>query len=107
MISLLRKDLERYVGNMKPNIKTIFYLLFAQEVWAVTIYRFGSWVHHHCKIPVVRLLLKLIAFLLFKMNETILGITIPFSVEIGEGFYIGHFGRIIINTKVKLEKIAR
>ena len=31
-------------------------------------------------------------------------IQIPFSTNIGEGFYIGHEGRIIINPKVKIGK---
>lgn len=29
-------------------------------------------------------------------------IQIPYKTQIGEGFYIGHFGRIIINDKAKL-----
>lgn len=32
------------------------------------------------------------------------GISIPFNTEIGFGFYIGHFGSIIVNPKVKIGK---
>lgn len=33
------------------------------------------------------------------------GIQIPISVEIGEGFYIGHFGGIIIHSEMKIGKM--
>lgn len=32
------------------------------------------------------------------------GISIPFSVDIGPGFYIGHFGGIFINSRCKIGK---
>jgi len=32
------------------------------------------------------------------------GFQIPVSTKIGEGFYIGHFGTIVINAKVKIGK---
>jgi len=33
-----------------------------------------------------------------------LGISIPFSTEIGSGFYIGHFGAIVVNGKSVIGK---
>jgi serine O-acetyltransferase len=33
-----------------------------------------------------------------------LGISIPHSTEIGSGFYIGHFGGIVINEKSVIGK---
>ena len=35
---------------------------------------------------------------LSKVSEILTGIQIPFSAQIGPGFYIGHFGNIIIGT---------
>ena len=32
------------------------------------------------------------------------GIQIPYTAQIGEGFYIGHFGTIVINPKAKIGK---
>lgn len=32
------------------------------------------------------------------------GFQIPFNTEIGEGFYIGHFGAIVINGRAKIGK---
>ena len=37
-----------------------------------------------------------------KVIEVVAGISIPFSAEIGAGFYIGHFGGIIISPKAKI-----
>lgn len=35
------------------------------------------------------------------------GYQIPFSTNIGEGFYIGHFGTIVINGKARIGKNCR
>ena len=90
----LRADLRRY-GSFTP------YLIFDQGIWAIIVFRFGSWVNA-LRIPVLRLLLKIIAFFLFKMIEIITGISIPASVKIGKGFYIGHFGGIIVHSDVQI-----
>ena len=86
----LSADLKRY-GKFTP------YLIFEQGIWAIMVFRFGSWVHA-LRIPVLRLFLKVIAFFLFKNMEMITGISVPASAKIGKGFYIGHFGGIIVHS---------
>jgi len=97
----LCEDIKRYIEG-KITLKKIFYLIFSQEIWAIIVYRFGYWVHHYCQIPLIREILKIAAFFAFKLTELITGISIPFSVKIGRGLYIGHFGRIIINGRAEI-----
>lgn len=95
MFSNLKFDLRRYISQ--PADKK--YLLFEQGLWALVVYRFGRWVRTF-NIPVVSFLLKVIAFLWFKSIEISTGISIPASAQIGKGFYIGHFGSIILHSDV-------
>ena len=74
-------------------------MIFEQGLWAVIVYRFGRWVR---TIPIVSHLLKIIAFLLFKLMEIVAGVSLPASAEIGKGFYVGHFGNIILHSDVKM-----
>ncbi len=81
--------------------KDICYLIFEQAIWALVVYRFGRWART-VRIPIISLVLKLIAFLLFKWIEIITGISLPASARIGKGFYIGHFGGIILHSDVRI-----
>ncbi len=61
-----------------------------------------------CKYLKYRKILKLF---LYPLAKGILrhytykyGIAIPFTASVGEGFYIGHFGGIIVNPKVSIGK---
>lgn len=97
MFENYRSDIARYRALEASRI----YLCFEQGLWAIGIYRFGRWVRT-TRIPVVSLLLKVIAFLFFKITEIITGISLPFSADIGKGFYIGHFGGVILHSDVKI-----
>lgn len=104
MISLMQKDINRYLSEGRMTWRTWFELISTQGVWAIVVYRFGRWVHCSLRIPVLRQFFKILAFLEFKIIEITTGISIPFSADIGEGFYIGHFGGIILNGNVKIGK---
>jgi serine O-acetyltransferase len=94
MFATLSADLRRF-GKFSP------YLIFEQGIWAILVFRFGSWVNTF-RVPVLRSFLKIIAFFLFKIIEMTTGISIPASVKIGKGFYIGHFGGIIVHSDVQI-----
>lgn len=102
MFPNLQEDIKKYIAGKKITLKKICYLLTIQGIWATIVYRFGYWVHHNFKMPLIRFFLKIIAFIAFKFTEIITGISIPFSVQIGKGFYIGHFGGIFINGQTKI-----
>lgn len=97
MCANFKFDLKRYQTLESKGI----YLFFEQGLWAIAVYRFGRWARD-VKIPVVSWFLKLLAFLLFKQMEIMTGISLPASVEIGKGLYVGHFGGIILHSAVKI-----
>ena len=103
MFTTLKTDLKRYKIS-ENGMVNFFDHLFRQEIWALFVYRFGSWIHFKVKIPLIRQILKIIAFVFYKFNEIITGVSIPYGVAIGPGLYIGHFGRIIIHHEVKIGK---
>lgn len=93
----LSADIKRYMPNSKD--KKNVYLIFDQGLWAVSVYRFGRWVRQ-IRFPLFRVLMKLVAFFLFKIIEVITGISIPASAQIGKGFCIVHFSGIILHSDI-------
>lgn len=96
MCTNLKADFARYKAK---SLKEKVYVFFEQGFWAVAIYRLGRWTAD-LKIPILGFILRFIAFLLFKMVEMTTGISVPSSAKIGKGFYIGHFGGIVLHSDV-------
>jgi serine O-acetyltransferase len=69
-------------------------------VQVVTTLRFGQWSMKQIKI--VRLISEPIYFVVNGVLKMMWGIEIPRQVQIGAGFYIGHFGGITISPEVKI-----
>lgn len=90
------QDIYKYKTYSK-NTNILVLILFTQGLWALFFYRFFNSVYRS-KIP--RLIKKIILIFyipLQKIMECLTGISLPYSASIGEGFYIGHFGNIIIH----------
>lgn len=81
-------DLARY-GMRRPFLKE-------QSIWAVWIYRWGRRVDRRPAGP-VRKLCTAIYWLLFRLVETMTGISLPKSARIGPGLRIWHFGGIFLH----------
>ncbi len=101
MFDNLKADIKRYTEIERKQfwMKNIFYLIFTQGIWAIIVFRFGSWCNR-LRIPILSQLLRLIYFFMFKFVEITAGISISAEANIGKGFYIGHFGQIFINSDV-------
>ena len=97
MFDNFKADVQRY-RNLESKV---VYLFFEQGLWAIAIYRLGRWVRT-IKIPVLGFILRFFTFLLFKSMEITTGISLPASAQIGKGFYVGHFGGIILHSDVKI-----
>ncbi len=67
-----------------------------QSVWAIWVYRFGRRVDLQAAGYKKKILTK-IYWLLFRVVETITGISLPKSAVIGPGLRIWHFGGIFIH----------
>ncbi|MDD5259284.1 MAG: serine O-acetyltransferase [bacterium] len=105
MFTNWRCDLKRYTATQGRGLKKYFYLLFTQGIWAITVYRFGSW-SGKVRIPLIGQLLRLVYFFLFKLIEITAGISIDSNAKIGRGFYIGHFGQIFIYAAAEIGENA-
>jgi len=75
-------------------------VLLTQGIWALVVYRAGSWcVRNTHKIGVMSKILLPLLTICQKGVEITTGIDIPFTARIGRGLYIGHFGQIILSTR--------
>jgi serine O-acetyltransferase len=68
-------------------------------VWAVVEYRLRQWVAGRPRAQ--RLALKPLTVLTRKLVEAVTGISIHASAQIGPGFYVGHFGSVIVGGGVR------
>jgi serine O-acetyltransferase len=68
-----------------------------QSIWAISVYRFGRRVLRRPPGLIRNLQLKFY-WLLFRLVETITGISLPLGAQIGPGLRIYHFGNIFINS---------
>ncbi len=82
------EDLKRYPP--RPFLKE-------QSIWAIKLYRWGRTIdvqeHSLCK----RIKLQ-VYWLLFRLIETITGVSLPKAASIGPGLRVWHFGNIFINS---------
>ena len=87
---VFEKDLYRYYGDKGESFKSK--MLRPLEIQFLCVFRKLQ----ACKNPIARFFLKSKYRRLTKKTQ----IQIPIETKIGEGFYIGHTGRVIINPKV-------
>lgn len=92
--TLFEKDLYRYYGDKGETLKDKFFR--PQEIKYIKVYRKLN--------SNLNFLFKIYYKLRLHRISSKTQIQIPSEVKIGEGFYIGHCGRIIINPKVVLGK---
>jgi len=85
-------DLQRY--PRRPWLKE-------QSIWAIAVYRFGRRVDQRRRGP-AKWLLDRMYWVAFRLTETLTGISIIKSIEIGAGLRIWHFGNIFIHKDVKI-----
>jgi len=85
-------DLQRY--PKRPFFKE-------QSIWAIWVYRFGRRTDRR-SAGIAKKICDRFYWLAFRITETLTGISIPKSVEIGPGLRIHHFGNIFIHKDAKL-----
>lgn len=97
---LLRSDFHRYMGKpsvskvlkhffVTPGVKYSFYMRLCGYLRGKPIKAFGLF------FPVRVLLYH---------NSVKFGISIPDTTQVGSGFYIGHFGDIVVNSRTVIGK---
>src|SRR5688572_10221414 len=85
-------DLKRYPP--RPFLKE-------QAVWAIALYRFGRR-NDRQKPGLFQKLCNRWYWLAYRVIETLTGISIPKSVEVGPGLRIYHFGNIFVHAQAKI-----
>jgi serine O-acetyltransferase len=71
-----------------------------QSIWSVAVYRFGRWADRQNQPA--RWLWGRVYWVLYRVVETLTGISISKGVEIGGGLRIHHFGNIIVHDGARL-----
>ena len=94
-LNSLKSDYNKY-KKYGGNFMSI--LFFTQGFWAIVQYRIANMVFRKINIIGLRQVLFFVLLIWQKGIEITTGISIPASVQIGDSFYIGHFGGIIINA---------
>lgn len=97
----LKSDFIKY-KKYSGNKSSLVLLLTQQGLWALTVYRISNKIYSSSIFKPIKKTLLVFALLYQKWIEVVTGISIPYTVSIGKQFYIGHFGGIIINAKVKI-----
>jgi len=92
----INSDLKKY---KKYSGKNSFILILTQQgLWAIIVYRINNAIYTG-KLPLIlKKILLFFGIIHQKWIEIITGISLPYSVKIGNSFYIGHFGNININA---------
>ncbi len=96
ILAAFRADLKRHFEPGASLASKAMTVLETQGIWATAVYRFGQWVYDDAPAA-VRVPLKVGYKVAAKVVEVTTGISVPASAKIGPGFYIGHFGAIIVH----------
>ncbi|GAB6060099.1 glycosyltransferase [Desulfonatronum parangueonense] len=72
-----------------------------QSLWALAVYRFGQWNDRRGRGP-SRWFLDRLYWLLFRIVETLTGVSFTKETVIGPGLRIHHFGNIFIHSQVRM-----
>lgn len=84
------------------NKSYLFNLSKKPGLWILTQYRLSKWVRIHCKILVLRQLLRLMCAIWEQVNQVLLHCEFPNTAEIGEGVYIPHPYSIVIHMDTQI-----
>lgn len=109
--SYLKCDLSRY---FYPNdsvlecslSRKVRLVISNQGAWATIVYRFRRWLLVECSIGVLRALLKVPGYMMQLTIESMTGIHIEPTIDIGPGLYIGHFGNIFLGGYTSIGRFA-
>jgi len=96
LFSYIKSD---YIKYKKYGGNFIVIVFFTQGFWAIFQYRIASYFYKKIKIQPFKILVQLFFLPWQKTIEIFTGISIPASAQIGNSFYIGHFGGIILNSR--------
>ena len=89
-------DFKKY-KKYSNNKSALVLLLTNQGLWALFVYRISNGIYNSKLPKFFKKVLLVFAVICQKWIEILTGISLPYTAKIGAGFYIGHFGGIIVN----------
>src|SRR5205814_6489607 len=94
------EDLWRYLPDPEERtLKNIATRLFFEEsLWFLFCFRLAKWVRRSVRIPLLRQILMILTRVLHRFMCLVTGIQIPIETRIGPGLYIGHGGKVVVNS---------
>ena len=96
MLKIFRTDLQKY--KRYSGKSSLSLILTQQGLWAILVYRINNSIFRAAIPNILKKILLFLGMFFQKLTEIITGISLPYSAQIGDHFYIGHFGGIIINA---------
>lgn len=105
--AMLKEDLARTWTMLRPRHSrpgAAFEFLCTPGVHAVVVFRFAHWLIGRPLL--LRVFLEPLRVLLYNWVRTAWGIQIGRTARIGPGFYVGHFGGILVGRDVVIGKNA-
>lgn len=90
-------DIKKY-KKYSDNKSTIVLIITNQGLWALFVYRISNCIYESKLPKIIKRILLTFSVICQKLIEIVTGISLPYTTRIGAGFYIGHFGGIIINA---------
>lgn len=100
-ISTFKQDLIKY-RKYSDNSHPLKLLLLNRSLRAIMWFRIFSSIYKRNIPYFLKKPLLFIGLLIKSRTITVSGIDIPYSAKIGKGFYIGHFGNIILNANSEI-----
>ena len=97
MFQILKYDLHRYFKKDTPFLSKMEKIIFTPGIWAIVVYRGGNWLQANIRLWYLRKLLMIAIRIIHFFICIPIGIDISFNAKIGKGFYIGHYGGIVVN----------
>lgn len=100
-IQICKLDACRYIGIDHLSIISILKLYIKTPGFKYMVrMRFMN----YCRHSSFGMFLLPVAYLMYRHSMIKYGIVIPYNTSIGEGFYIGHFGGVVVNSNVVIGK---
>lgn len=96
---LIFSDLYRINADL-ATVTLVKSVIFGNET-----YQYNFWMRtcaYTRKHPVLKFILYPVSKFILKHYEYKFGVSIPYDTDIGTGFYIGHFGTIVVNNFSKI-----
>jgi len=92
----IKADIDRYfqIAKAETTLQKLKLVFSTYGIHATLLYRFGHWAER--KPAVVRFLLLLIYYPLVFLLRNLYDIRISRHASIGKGFYIAHFGGVVV-----------